>query len=117
SIGPLRAWTEGEGWGFGLGVAVLLDPEAAMTPQNPGTWQWGGALGAHWFVDPAERLAVVVLTNTALAGVMGPFPAQLRDAIYGRRDAVQYGGATPPAPAAPAGAPCFRPSRSAASGR
>jgi CubicO group peptidase (beta-lactamase class C family) len=83
TIGDLRAWTEGEGWGFSLGAAVLLDPQAAGTPQNPGTWQWGGVLGTHWFVDPAEKLTVVVLTNTAVAGVIGAFPAQLRDAIYG----------------------------------
>lgn len=81
-IGDLRAWTEGEGWGHGLGAAVLLDPGAAQTPQNPGTFQWGGALGSHWFVDPAAGLSVVVLTNTAVAGVIGDFPAQLRDAIY-----------------------------------
>lgn len=83
AIGRLRAWTEGEGWGFGLGAAVLLDPCAAATPQHEGTWQWGGALGTHWFVDPVERLTVVVMTNTALAGVIGPFPAAIRDAVYG----------------------------------
>ncbi|MFZ2100526.1 MAG: serine hydrolase domain-containing protein, partial [Oricola sp.] len=82
-IGGLRAWTEGEGWGFGLGVAVLLDPEAAQTPQGKGTWQWGGALGSHWFVDPENKLTVVVLTNTAVAGVIGAFPAAIRDAVYG----------------------------------
>lgn len=82
-IGALRAWTEGEGWGHGLGAAVLLDPEAAGTRQSPGTWQWGGVLGAHWFVDPAKALTVVVLTNTSVAGVIGDFPGELRDAIYG----------------------------------
>lgn len=81
-IGDLRAWTEGEGWGHGLGAAVLLDPVAAATPQNPGTFQWGGALGSHWFVDPAAGLSVVTLTNTSVAGVIGDFPAELRDAIY-----------------------------------
>ena len=81
-IGPLRAWTEGEGWGFGLGAAVLLDPITAGTPQGVGTWQWGGALGSHWFVDPTRELTVVVMTNTGLAGVIGPFPTALRDAIY-----------------------------------
>lgn len=84
-IGGLRAWTEGEGWGHGLGAAVLLDPKAAETPQSPGTWQWGGVLGSHWFVDPAEKLTVVVLTNTSVAGVIGEFPAELRSAIYGAR--------------------------------
>ncbi|PJK29689.1 serine hydrolase domain-containing protein [Minwuia thermotolerans] len=83
AIGELRAWTEGEGWGHGLGAAVLLDPEAAETPQNPGTWQWGGVLGGHWFVDPVAKLSVVVLTNTSTAGVIGDFPAEIREALYG----------------------------------
>lgn len=82
AIGELRAESEGPGWGFSLGAAVLLDPAAAGTPQHAGTWQWGGVLGSHWFVDPRERLTVVVLTNTAIAGVIGAFPAELRDAIY-----------------------------------
>ena len=87
AIGSLRAESEGPGWGFSLGAAVLLDPKAAETPQAIGTWQWGGVLGSHWFVDPAENLTVVVLTNTAIAGVIGDFPAAVRDAIYNRRDA------------------------------
>lgn len=82
-IGDLRAWTEGPGWGFGLGTAVLLDPAAADSPQSVGTWQWGGALGTHWFVDPVRALSVVVMTNTAVAGVIGEFPAAMRDAVYG----------------------------------
>jgi CubicO group peptidase (beta-lactamase class C family) len=83
AIGSLRAESEGPGWGFSLGAGVLVDPEAAATPQNAGTWQWGGVLGGHWFVDPVENLTVVVLTNTAVAGVIGDFPAAIRDGIYG----------------------------------
>lgn len=82
AIGELRAESEGPGWGFSLAAAVLLDPALAGTPQLAGTWQWGGVLGSHWFVDPEARLTVVVLTNTAIAGVIGEFPAALRKAIY-----------------------------------
>jgi len=82
-IGDLRALSEGPGWGHGLGAAVLLDPEAAGSPQSKGTWAWGGVLGTHWFVDPAENLTVLVMTNTSVAGVIGAFPAEIRDAVYG----------------------------------
>ncbi|MFC3119885.1 serine hydrolase domain-containing protein [Jhaorihella thermophila] len=82
-IGDLRALSEGPGWGHGLGAAVLLDPEAAGSPQSEGTWAWGGVLGTHWFVDPAEDLTVLVMTNTSVAGVIGAFPAEFRDAVYG----------------------------------
>ena len=70
------------GWGFGFGGAVLVDPSAASTPQSPGTWQWGGVYGHSWFVDPQRRLTVVALTNTALEGLYGRFPIDVRDAIY-----------------------------------
>jgi CubicO group peptidase (beta-lactamase class C family) len=75
----------GPGWGFGFGGAVLLDPHAANTPQSPGTWSWGGAWGHSWFVDPEQRLVVVGLTNTAVEGMAGKFPTDLRDAVYGRK--------------------------------
>jgi CubicO group peptidase (beta-lactamase class C family) len=93
SVGALTANATGEigasgpsaGWGFGLGLSVLDDPLAAGTPQTAGTWQWGGIYGSSWFVDPARRISVVVMTNTAVAGMIGPFPDAVRDAVYSAR--------------------------------
>jgi CubicO group peptidase (beta-lactamase class C family) len=70
------------GTAFGFGLSVITDPEAVPTPQSAGTFAWGGVYGHSWFVDPAKRLTVVVLTNTAVEGVSGQFPMQIRDAIY-----------------------------------
>ncbi|PTL81654.1 serine hydrolase [Vitiosangium sp. GDMCC 1.1324] len=81
-VGP-EAESWGPGWGFGLGVGILVDPAKAGSPQSAGTWQWGGSYGHTWFVDPKHRLTVVALTNTASEGVFGAFPVTLRDAIYG----------------------------------
>ncbi len=78
-----RAETLEPGWGFGYGWAVLDDPQAAATPQSKGTLRWGGVYGHRWFVDPAQALSVVALTNTAIEGMAGAFVAQLRNAIYG----------------------------------
>lgn len=75
--------SQGPGWGFGYGWAVLTDPEAAGSPQSAGTIQWGGVYGHSWFVDPAAGLTVVALTNTALEGMAGNFPIAVRDAVYG----------------------------------
>ena len=80
-IGALQTLL-GPGTGFGLGFALITDPQAAHTPQSPGTLTWGGVYGHNWFVDPQRRLCVVSLTNTALEGMNGAFPAALRDAIY-----------------------------------
>lgn len=72
------------GWGFSLGAAVLRDAREAKTPQTEGTLQWGGVYGNAWFIDPARELSVVILTNTAIAGMAGPFPDAIRDALYAR---------------------------------
>jgi CubicO group peptidase (beta-lactamase class C family) len=85
AIEDLRVNPVGPGWGFGLGVAVLKDPELAESPESAGTWRWGGAYGHSWFVDPAKRLSVVALTNTAVAGMNGSYPEAIRDAVYGVR--------------------------------
>jgi CubicO group peptidase (beta-lactamase class C family) len=83
-VGDLPREDPGDiGWRWGFLSAVLDDPVRAATPQTPGTLQWGGAYGHTWFIDPAARLSAVILTNTAIEGVMGKFPAEIRDAIYG----------------------------------
>ncbi len=82
AVGDMASQGIGAGWGFGLGVAVLVDPAAAATPQSAGTWRWGGVYGHNWFVDPAERLVVLTMTNTAVAGMNGPIREAVRDAVY-----------------------------------
>ena len=77
-----RAQTQGPGWGFGYGGAVLVDPVAACAPQSTGTMQWGGVYGHTWFVDATRELTVVALTNTSLEGLFGRFPGAVRDAVY-----------------------------------
>lgn len=83
-IGDLIVAVKPLGWGFSLGFSVLKDPAAAGSPQSAGTWQWGGVYGQSWFVDPKRKLTVVVMTNTAYAGMIGAFPDGVRDAIYGK---------------------------------
>jgi len=70
------------GWGFGLGWSILYDPALAKSPQSPESWFWGGVYGNSWFVDPPRGLTVVILTNTALTGMLGRFPDAVRDALY-----------------------------------
>jgi CubicO group peptidase (beta-lactamase class C family) len=70
------------GTGFGFGGALVVDPAAAKTPQSAGTLYWGGIYGHSWFVDPARKITVVALTNTALEGMSGKFPGALRTAVY-----------------------------------
>ena len=83
--GDLAIVTNGPGWGFGFGGAVLLDPTAANSPHSPGVWLWGGVYGHSWFVDPARALSVVVMTNTAIEGMSGPFAVDVAAAVQGDR--------------------------------
>ena len=82
-IGDVPGDAGGPGWRFGYLSGVLLDPVLAGTPQAAGTFYWGGAHGNTWFVDPANGLSFVGLTNTAVEGVDGQFPKHIRNAIYG----------------------------------
>ena len=73
------------GWGFGFGGAVLLQPEKAEYPAGQNTWSWSGAYGSHFFMDRANGISFVALTNTTPTGMAGPFAADLARAVYGNR--------------------------------
>jgi len=81
AIGTLPT-NSGPAFGWGLGVSVLLDPQAAKLPLNAGSWNWAGVYGSNFWVDPVARLSVVLLTNTAVSGMTGAFPLALRHAVY-----------------------------------
>jgi CubicO group peptidase (beta-lactamase class C family) len=69
--------TSGPGWGFGFGGAVMLDPAAAGSPLPAGAWMWGGVYGHSWFVDPAGKKSVVLMTNTSTEGMSGRLSQEL----------------------------------------
>jgi CubicO group peptidase (beta-lactamase class C family) len=51
------------GIGFGLGFSVMLDPAKAQIVGTPGEVAWGGAASTAFWVDPAEDMAVLLLTQ------------------------------------------------------
>ncbi len=51
------------GVGFGLGFGVTVDPAATMIPGSRGDFFWGGAASTFFWVDPAEDMAVVFMTQ------------------------------------------------------
>ncbi|GAA0540438.1 serine hydrolase [Paractinoplanes ferrugineus] len=48
----------GQGWGYGMAVAVRADEVA-----GPGRYGWSGGYGTDWFNDPAEGLTVILLSQ------------------------------------------------------
>lgn len=57
------------GQGFGLGVAVVLDPETATVTRckgGVGTVGWPGAYGGWWQADPTDGSVMIFLAQNAL---------------------------------------------------
>jgi CubicO group peptidase (beta-lactamase class C family) len=48
---------------FGLGFSVMLDPAKAQILGTPGEFAWGGAASTAFWVDPAEEMYVLLLTQ------------------------------------------------------
>jgi CubicO group peptidase (beta-lactamase class C family) len=70
-----------EGVGFGLGFAVGMGPAATAMAGSGGEFYWGGAASTAFWVDPAEDLFVVFMTQL-FPSVAYPFRAQLRALVY-----------------------------------
>ena len=72
------------GIGFGLGVAVTLDPAKAGIPGTPGEFAWGGMASTAFFVDPREGMAVVFMTQAIVDTARRVrLRRDLRSLIYG----------------------------------
>ncbi len=51
----------GPGYGFGLTVAVRTQPGMSPYPGSVGEFNWGGAAGTAFWVDPKEQLVPIML--------------------------------------------------------
>jgi CubicO group peptidase (beta-lactamase class C family) len=69
------------GIGFGLGFAVTMDPAKALLPGSPGEFYWGGAASTAFWIDPAEDLITVFMTQL-LPSSMYPVRRELRTLVY-----------------------------------
>ncbi len=78
---PLYAEVSLAGVGFGLGLAVVQDPIAYGTLCSPGEYSWGGAASTAFWVDPAEDLIVIFLTQLMPSSTY-PLRSMLRQLVY-----------------------------------
>jgi CubicO group peptidase (beta-lactamase class C family) len=78
---PLYAEVPFHGVGFGLGFSVTIDPVATRTLGSAGEIAWGGAASTAFWVDAAERLTVVFMTQL-LPSSTYPLRSQLRQLVY-----------------------------------
>jgi CubicO group peptidase (beta-lactamase class C family) len=76
-------WESQAGYGFGLGVRVLIDKTHAGSNSSDGEYGWWGAAGSLQMIDPQEELAVsyahMLAPENNYEGYCHP---RLRAAIY-----------------------------------
>ena len=77
--GPL--YLPGAGFGFGLGFAVRKDAGVSPFPGSVAEYNWGGAAGTYFWVDPKEDLFVVYMMQSPKHRVA--VRALLKNMIYG----------------------------------
>jgi CubicO group peptidase (beta-lactamase class C family) len=75
------------GHGFGLGFAIVQDPEMANRPSAAkGEYFWAGANSTHFFIHPDKKLVAVFMTQVASVGSPNPygfyFGNEMRNSIY-----------------------------------
>ena len=76
--GPL--YLPGPGFGFGLGLAVRKDAGVSAFAGSVGEYNWGGAGGTYFWVDPKEDLLVVFMMQSPKHRV--PYRYLLKDMVY-----------------------------------
>ena len=52
------------GVGFGLGFAVALDQGRIGEVGSPGEYNWGGAAGTSFWIDPQEQLIGIFMVQS-----------------------------------------------------
>ncbi|MCB1545702.1 MAG: beta-lactamase family protein [Methylobacteriaceae bacterium] len=55
------------GKAYGLGGAVTAEPGPLDPPSAAGEFQWGGVAGTHWFINPRQNVAGVVMAQRYMA--------------------------------------------------
>ena len=78
---PLYAETPFRGVGFGLGFSVTIDPARAALASSAGEFGWGGMASTYFWVDPAEDMTVVFMTQVMPSSAY-PIRSQIKQLVY-----------------------------------
>jgi CubicO group peptidase (beta-lactamase class C family) len=70
------------GLGWGLGVCVVADAQAAPMPASNGDYWWSGRFGTQFWISPEKNTVVVVMQQTERSAYSGlPFTASIVQAL------------------------------------
>ena len=78
---PTLDWQELTGFGYGLGVRTLINPEIAETNAPVGEFGWNGAAGSYLLVDTENKISIVY-TQHLLNGYGSGIHLPLTNIIY-----------------------------------
>jgi CubicO group peptidase (beta-lactamase class C family) len=78
---PLFAETTFDGVGFGLGFSVVDEPVKTKVLSTAGDYGWGGAASTAFWVDPAEEITALFMTQL-LPSSTHPIRPQLKQLVY-----------------------------------
>jgi CubicO group peptidase (beta-lactamase class C family) len=67
-------YIRGDGFGFGLGGAVLTDPAKSADALSVGSWTWGGANGTIFWIDPVEDMIPIMMIQNPTHAVLNIRP-------------------------------------------
>jgi CubicO group peptidase (beta-lactamase class C family) len=70
-----------DGMGFGLTMAVSQGPVATQVIGSTGEYMWGGAASTIFWIDPAEQLVVIFMTQLMPSRTFN-FRSQLKTLVY-----------------------------------
>ena len=57
------------GMGFGLTVEVVVDPIAMSQRRSAGSFGWDGVFGTHFWVDPKEQIAGILMIQRSIVSL------------------------------------------------
>lgn len=73
----------GEGNGQALNAMVCIDPARAGRPVGKGTYEWGGAFGTWFWIDPENDVICIGMTNRRRLPADGePLQVAAQSAVY-----------------------------------
>lgn len=82
SMGPASfAEQPMDGMGFGIGGAVVLDPDKAGVPGSRGDFSWGGMASTFFWIDPVLDISAVMFTQLSPSSSY-PARAELKALVH-----------------------------------
>ena len=73
---------DSKGLGFGLGFAVIKNAGQYGHIYSDGVYAWGGAASTIFWIDPAEELVVILMTQVMASADAFPIREQLQPLVY-----------------------------------